>query len=78
MEPTRSATYNASSTVCVGVKQLKIAVRLTTRRSLLDFGEHVFCEPVALDEALRPADDTADDDENSAHRARALSPSIAP
>ena len=78
MEPTRSATYNAGSTVCVGVKQLKIAVRRTTRRRLLDFGEHVFCEPVALDEALRPADGTAADDESSAHRARALSPSIAP
>ena len=58
------STYSAGSKECVGVKQLKIAVRRTTRHRSLDFGEHVFCKSVALDETRRLADGTAADDDD--------------
>lgn len=60
------ASFSAASKECVGVKQLKEAIRRTTRHRREDFDEDLYNKSSALDETRRldgadDADDTDDD-----------------
>ena len=47
------STYSAGSKECAGVKQLKQAIKRTTRHRSHDFGSKIFCKAAAQDELIR-------------------------